>query len=54
MLTPSRRAALGPIGPPPCLCQVDLPGANLRVVDADVDPAFGKNFSWQKISAAGL
>jgi hypothetical protein len=26
----------------PCLCQVALPGAILHVVDADVNPAFGK------------
>jgi hypothetical protein len=40
------------MGPPPCLGEVALHGANFHVVDADVNPAFGENFSC-KISAAG-
>jgi hypothetical protein len=49
---PSRRAALGPIGPPPCLCEVALHGANLYVVDADVHLTFpfsiSENFKIQR------
>ena len=36
-LTPLRHAALGPIGPPPCLSYVVVPRANFALVDRHSD-----------------